>query len=70
MLYYSKWKSSAHVRLGFFFFDQQTDQQTDRRTDKPSYRDAMAASKNSIIAAIDVGGEATMIVYHHFYLYL
>ena len=27
--------------------DQGTDQQTDRRTDKPSYRDAIAASKNS-----------------------
>ena len=25
--------------------DRRTDQQTDRRTDKPSYRDAIAASK-------------------------
>ena len=27
--------------------DQQTDQQTDQRTDKPSYRDAIAASKKT-----------------------
>ena len=49
-MYVHRYAKIYHFPIDFAIFTKalRTDQQTDQRTDKPSYKDAIAASKNSV----------------------
>ena len=49
-MYVYRYAKNNHFPIDFAIFTKalRTDRQTDRRTDKPSYRDAIAASKKKI----------------------